>query len=71
MKEIFSTLTSKGRVTVPIEVRKHLGITIRASLAARLRIRQDLGQLPTYTPTAPPNIPPRPALLTHPADWRS
>ena len=33
MKEIFSTLTSKGRVTIPIEVRKHLGITANDKVA--------------------------------------
>ena len=27
MKEIISTLTSKGRVTIPAEIRKYLGIT--------------------------------------------
>jgi AbrB family looped-hinge helix DNA binding protein len=33
MKEIFSTLTSKGRVTIPIEVRKHLGVTTNDTVA--------------------------------------
>ncbi len=27
MKEIISTVTSKGRVTIPAEIRKYLGIT--------------------------------------------
>ena len=27
MKEIISTFTSKGRVTIPAEIRKYLGIT--------------------------------------------
>ena len=26
MKEIISTITSKGQVTIPIEVRRHLGV---------------------------------------------
>ena len=26
MKEIVSTLTSKGQVTIPVEVRRHLGV---------------------------------------------
>jgi AbrB family looped-hinge helix DNA binding protein len=26
MKEIVSTLTSKGQVTVPVEIRRHLGV---------------------------------------------
>jgi bifunctional DNA-binding transcriptional regulator/antitoxin component of YhaV-PrlF toxin-antitoxin module len=34
MKEFFSTpLTTKGRVTVPIEVRKHLGIETNDKIA--------------------------------------
>ena len=33
MKEIFSALTSKGRVTIPIEVRKHLGVTTNGKVA--------------------------------------
>jgi len=27
MKEFISTITSKGQVTIPAEIRKHLGIT--------------------------------------------
>ncbi len=27
MKEILSTITSKGQVTIPAEVRRHLGVT--------------------------------------------
>lgn len=26
MKEIVSTVTSKGRVTIPVEIRRHLGL---------------------------------------------
>lgn len=29
MKEIISTITSKGQVTIPAEVRKHLGLKAR------------------------------------------
>lgn len=29
MKEILSTITSKGQVTIPAEVRKHLGVKTR------------------------------------------
>ncbi len=29
MKEIVSTVTSKGQVTIPVEVRKHLGVSTK------------------------------------------
>jgi AbrB family looped-hinge helix DNA binding protein len=29
IKEIISTVTSKGQVTIPAEVRKHLGVKVR------------------------------------------
>jgi antitoxin PrlF len=33
MKEIISTITSKGQVTIPAEVRKHLGLNKREKIA--------------------------------------
>ena len=33
MKEIISTITSKGQVTIPAEVRKHLGLNKRDKIA--------------------------------------
>jgi AbrB family looped-hinge helix DNA binding protein len=33
MKEIVSTITSKGQVTIPAEVRKHLGLNKREKIA--------------------------------------
>jgi AbrB family looped-hinge helix DNA binding protein len=33
MGEIISTITSKGQVTIPSEVRKHLGITTNDKIA--------------------------------------
>ncbi|HVB75723.1 MAG TPA: type II toxin-antitoxin system PrlF family antitoxin [Ktedonobacteraceae bacterium] len=33
MKEIISTITSKGQVTIPAEVRKYLGITANDKIA--------------------------------------
>jgi antitoxin PrlF len=33
MKEIISTVTSKGQVTIPAEVRKHLGIKANDKIA--------------------------------------
>lgn len=33
MKEIISTITSKGQVTIPAEVRRHLGVKTREKIA--------------------------------------
>ena len=33
MKEIIATLTSNGRVTIPMEIRKHLGLDSGAKVA--------------------------------------
>jgi antitoxin PrlF len=33
MKEIVATITSKGQVTIPTEVRKHLGLNKREKIA--------------------------------------
>ena len=33
MKEIISTITSKGQVTIPVEVRKYLGIKTNDKIA--------------------------------------
>jgi antitoxin PrlF len=33
MKEIISTVTSKGQVTIPAEVRRHLDVTTNAKIA--------------------------------------
>lgn len=33
MKEIIASITARGRVTIPIEVRKHLGITTNDKIA--------------------------------------
>ncbi len=33
MKEIISTITSKGQVTIPAEIRKYLGITTNEKIA--------------------------------------
>lgn len=48
MKEIISTITSKGRITIPAEVRRHLGISTSDKVAfviddegtVRLRFRR-------------------------------
>ncbi|MBI2864482.1 MAG: type II toxin-antitoxin system PrlF family antitoxin [Chloroflexi bacterium] len=33
MKEILSTITSKGQVTIPAEVRRHLGVNTHDKIA--------------------------------------
>jgi len=33
MREIVSTMTSKGQVTIPIEIRRHLGLATRDKIA--------------------------------------
>ena len=33
MKEIIATVTSKGQVTIPVEVRRHLGVSEHSKLA--------------------------------------
>jgi AbrB family looped-hinge helix DNA binding protein len=33
MKEIISTITSKGQVTIPVEVRRYLGVTTNDKIA--------------------------------------
>lgn len=33
MKELFSTVTTKGQVTIPIEVRRRLGLTAHEKVA--------------------------------------
>ena len=33
MKEIISSITSKGQVTIPVEVRRHLGIVAHDKIA--------------------------------------
>ncbi|MBI2887745.1 MAG: hypothetical protein HYY02_11115 [Chloroflexi bacterium] len=33
MKEILATITSKGQITIPAEVRRHLGVAKRSKVA--------------------------------------
>ena len=33
MKEIIATVTSKGQITIPVEVRRHLGVSDHSKLA--------------------------------------
>lgn len=55
MKEIISTLTSKGQVTIPAEVRRHLGVAQGDKLSF---VIADDGRIevkgPTYSNVASP-----------------
>jgi antitoxin PrlF len=50
MKEIPSTITSKGQVTIPAEVRKHLGLKQGDRIAF---VIEDKGQVKLTVPTYP------------------
>lgn len=53
MKEIVSTLTSKGQVTIPAEVRKHLGLHQGDKLAFVIDDDGNVAlQVPTYSSIA-------------------
>ena len=49
-KELYSTVTSKGQVTLPVEVRKHLGITANDKVAF---VIQPQGTVEVKTPKYP------------------
>ena len=49
-KEIYSTITSKGQVTIPVEVRKHLGVAPNDKIAFVL---QPEGTVAVKTPKYP------------------
>jgi antitoxin PrlF len=48
MKEVLSTISSKGQVTIPAEIRKHLGVGIRDKITFVLE--QD-GEVKLKAPT--------------------
>jgi antitoxin PrlF len=50
MKEIVSTITSKGQVTIPVEIRKKLGLTSGAKIAF---VVDDDGTISLRPPTYP------------------
>jgi antitoxin PrlF len=50
MKEILSTMTSKGQITVPAEIRKKLGITVGDKLAF---VIEDEGKIELRAPIYP------------------
>src|SRR2546429_3559129 len=49
-KKLYSTVTSKGQVTIPVEVRKHLGITANDKVAF---VIQPQGTVEVKTPKYP------------------
>jgi antitoxin PrlF len=50
MKEIVSKITSKGQVTIPVEVRRHLGLDTGAKIAF---VVDDEGNVSLRPPTYP------------------
>ena len=68
MKEIISTITSKGQVTIPAEVRKHLGLNKREKIAF---VIGDEGDVHLKTPHYPMVVALRGAAgsLPHPMSW--
>jgi AbrB family looped-hinge helix DNA binding protein len=50
VKEIVSTITAKGQVTIPAEVRKHLGVGTNDRI---MFIVEDSGEVKLKTPTYP------------------
>jgi antitoxin PrlF len=50
MKEIVSTITSKGQVTIPVEVRRHLGLNQGDKLAF---VIGDSGTVELHAPKYP------------------
>jgi antitoxin PrlF len=68
MKEIISTITSKGQVTIPAEVRKHLGLNKREKIAF---VIDEEGNVHLKTPHYPTVASLRGAAgsLPHPMSW--
>jgi antitoxin PrlF len=68
MKEIVSTITSKGQVTIPAEVRKHLGLNKREKIAF---VIDEEGYIHLKTPHYPTMASLRGAAgsLPHPISW--
>jgi antitoxin PrlF len=68
MKEIISTITSKGQVTIPAEVRKHLGLQKREKIAF---VIDEEGDVHLRTPHYPTVASLRGAAgsLPHPMSW--
>jgi antitoxin PrlF len=50
VKEIVSKITSKGQVTIPVEIRKHLGLDTGAKIAF---VVDDEGNVSVRPPTYP------------------
>ena len=68
MKEIVATITSKGQVAIPAEVRKHLGLNKREKIAF---VIDEEGDVHVKTPHYPTVAALRGAAgsLPHPLSW--
>lgn len=51
MKEIVATITSKGQITLPVEIRRHLGVSVHDKIAFRLDDAGTVTVLPVRYPT--------------------
>lgn len=68
MKEIVSTITSKGQVTIPAEVRRHLGIGQGDKLAFVIDERGTIAlKVPRYSDVA--SLAGAAGALDTPVDW--
>lgn len=69
-KEIYSILTSKGQVTIPAEVRKHLGIDTNDKIAF---VIQPEGTVEVKTPKYPTiaSLAGAAGKLTKPLSWKN
>jgi AbrB family looped-hinge helix DNA binding protein len=68
MKEIVATITAKGQVTIPAEIRRHLGVTTSSRIAF---VVDDQGEVQLKAPSYPTIAASRGAAgsLEHPLDW--
>jgi AbrB family looped-hinge helix DNA binding protein len=68
MKEIVSTITSKGQVTIPAEVRKHLGLNKREKIAFVIDEEGDVHLKAPHYPTVA-SLRGAAGSLRHPMSW--
>ena len=68
MKEIVSTITSKGQVTIPAEVRKHLGLNKREKIAFVIDEEGDVHLKTAHYPTVA-SLRGAAGSLHHPVSW--
>ena len=69
MKEVLSTISSKGQVTIPAEIRKHLGVGTRDKIAFVLEQDGEVKlKAPTYRSVA--SLRGAAGSLERPLPWR-